>query len=191
MSGFGRKGLVAGTAVQPNVRPAVRQTAHGQGAGGTIHFDVTPHPWKSLFAGLACLAAVAFLVALMIEGRGLIIFRIPLDVTGARVVYGALALSALVGFGFAGLGVVHGLTKKAWLTLDHQAVEGPTRYNGIKTVRIPYNSIKDVGFTAYNENAQFISIKDHMGNKINVGRENFREGSKWPAFLQELDRRLD
>lgn len=190
MSGFGRKGLVAGTAAQTNVRPAVRQAARAQAVGETIHFDVTPHPWKSLFASFACLAAVVFLVALMIEGRGLIIFRIPLDVTGARVVYGMLALAALIGSGFAGLGVFHGLTGKAWLTLDHQAIEGPTRYNGIKTARIPYSAIKDVNLSGYGPNAQFLAIKANDGRYIKVGTGNFRESSKWLIFLEEFDRRL-
>ncbi|WP_298304708.1 hypothetical protein [uncultured Erythrobacter sp.] len=181
MSGFGRKGLAGAP---------TRQTGMADVSRGSIRFDVTPHPWKMLFAAFACIGAAIVMMALAVEGRGLILVIVPLGPTGAQIFYLLMALVCLVGLAHTVRGFLRSFGARMWMTLDQHAITGPTQYGGTRMIRIAYNAIQDIDLSSYGEN-QFAVIKAHDGGKIKVGSANFREASKWPAFMQGLDRRLN
>lgn len=180
MSGFGRKGLAA---------EAVNQPSRLKAPSGSIRFDVTPHPWKMLFAAIACVAAALFSLALAVEGRGLILIIIPLSPTAAQIFYVLMALVCLAGLVHCVRGFFRSFGDKMWMTLDHHAITAPTQYGGTKTARIVFDGIKNVDLSSYSGN-HFLVITSLDGKKIKVGSANLRDSSKWPAFLEELDRRL-
>jgi hypothetical protein len=180
MSGFGRKGLADVPA---------RQTSGAGASRGLIRFDVTPHPWKMLFTAFACIGAAIVMIALAVEGRGLILVVIPLSPFLAQIFYLLMALVCLVVLAQSVRGFFRSFGEKMWMTLDQHAITGPTQYSGTRTVRIAFNGVKNINLSNHGDD-ECLVITSHDGKKIKVGSANFRDPSKWPAFLEGLDRAL-
>lgn len=181
MSGFGRKGLAG--------MPDIRQSKSAR-SSGAIRFDVTPHPWKMLFAAFACLFAILMLLALAVEGRGLILFVIPLGPMGAQIFYVLMAMVCAVGLVHTVRGFVRSFGEKMWMSLDQRAIIGPNRYGGTNTVRIAFSGIIKVDLSSHSDD-QYLVITGRDGKKIKVSSANFREPNEWSAFIEALDLRLN
>ena len=156
----------------------------------STRFDVTPHPLKMFMVVALGLGVVPVLLVKLLDPRPMLLNGlIQFSAQGADIFYGILILASLAFAGAGIVGFVRSLGDKVWVTLDANAISGPSGMAASKSTRIAYNEIARCKMRQYRQH-QWMDIKASDGRKIRVGSAVLRQEAEWPEFLAEFDRRL-